>query len=184
MRLRLGVCLLVAAVLLGGAVAGAFAYQGFSADIVSAHGKETMTGKIYVGRDKMRFESAGMVSITRMDKKVVWLLMPTEKMYMEQAIRLDNVVPSAEPAAGEVERTLLGTETVNGKAANKYRITVQTDGKKHSMYHWLAADSGLPLKMAAIDGSWWQEYRNIQVGEPDTALFEVPAGYKKFAMGM
>ena len=166
------------------AAAGAFAQQGFSADIVSYAGKETMTGKIFVARDKTRFETAGMVTITRMDKKVVWMLMPTEKMYMEQAIRADNIVPSAEPVAGEVERTLLGTEAVNGQAANKYRVTVQAEGRKTSMYHWLAVDSGLPLKIGAIDGSWWQEYRNIKVGEPDAAFFELPDGYRKFAMGM
>lgn len=176
---------IMAAVLLcWAAAAGAFGYQGFSADIVSYASKETMNGKIIVSRDKMRFENAGMVTITRMDKKLVWLLMPSEKMYMEQSIRLDNVVPSAEPVAGEVERTLLGTEAVNGQAANKYRITIQVDGKKNSLYHWLAVDSGLPLKIGAIDGSWWKEYRNIKVGEPDASLFELPDEYKKFAMGM
>ena len=51
-------------------------------------------GKIFVAEDKMRVESAGTVSITRLDKKVVWLLMPTEKMYMEQDIRLQNIVPT------------------------------------------------------------------------------------------
>lgn len=185
MKCRMLASVILTAVLLcWAAAAGAFAYQGFSADIVSYAGKETMNGKIYVARDKMRFETAGMVSITRMDKKLVWLLMPTEKMYMEQNIRLDNIVPSAEPVAGEVERTLLGPEAVNGQAASKYRITVQTEGKKHSFYQWLAVDSGLPLKIGAIDGSWWQEYRNIKVGEPEAVLFEVPEGFKKFSMGM
>ena len=105
-------------------------------------------------------------------------------MYMEQAFRPENVVPSSEPTAGEVERTLLGTETVNGAAADKYRITVQTDGKRHTFLQWLAKDSLLPVKTAAEDGSWWQEYRNFKLGEPDPALFELPDGYKKFSMGM
>ncbi len=183
MKLRVCVCLVLVAALLAGAMAVAAAFQGFSADIVTAHGKQTMQGKIFVAGDKMRFETAGVVSITRMDKKVVWMLMPTEKMYMEQPIRLENVVPSSEPMAGEVERTLLGTETVNGQTANKYRITVQTDSRRHSFLQWLAADSALPLRTAAEDGSWWQEFRNIQVGVPDASLFEVPNGYKKFAMG-
>jgi hypothetical protein len=52
------------------------------------------------------------------------------------------------------------------------------------MLQWLMVDGGLPVKTAAEDGKWWQEFRNIKLGEPDADLFEVPAGYKKFAMGM
>ena len=184
MKSRLWVCLILTAELLCATMTVALAAQGFSADIVTAHGNQTMQGKIFVSGEKMRFETAGMATITRMDRKVVWLLMPSEKMYMEQAFRPENVVPSSEPTAGEVERTLLGTETVNGAVADKYRITVQTDGKRHTFLQWLAKDSLLPVKTAAEDGSWWQEYRNIKLGEPDPALFELPDGYKKFSMGM
>ncbi len=182
MKLRVCVCMVLVTALLVGTMAVAAAFQGFSADVVSGHGKQTMQGKIYVAGEKMRFETAGMVTITRMDKKIVWLLMPAEKMYMEQSIRPETFIPSSEPAAGEVERTLLGTETINGQTANKYRITVQTSGKRHSFLQWLATDSVLPLRTAAEDGSWWQEFRNIKEGVPDLALFEVPDGYKKFAM--
>lgn len=182
-RVRLALLLAVVAVclLMAGGVAAA---EGFSADVVSKYGQDTMNGKIYVAKDKMRFESAGMVTITRMDKQTVWLLMPSQKMYMEQGIRLDNVVPGSEPSAGEVARTLLGTETVNGYNANKYRVTVKVDRDRPSFLLWLAVDSSLPVKMAAEDGKWSQEYRNIVVGEPDAALFEVPDNYKKFSMSM
>lgn len=182
-RVRMALILAVMAIclLVAGGVAAA---QGFSADVVSKYGKETMNGKIYITKDKMRFETAGMVTITRMDKKVVWLLMPGEKMYMEQSIRLDNVVPSAEPSKDELERVLLGTETVNGYTANKYRVTVKVERDKNSFLMWLKTDNSLPVKMAAEDGKWSQEYRNIVEGEPDAALFEVPDNYKKFAMSM
>ncbi|MDT8903069.1 DUF4412 domain-containing protein [Anaeroselena agilis] len=184
MRVRFWACLIMTAALLCGTMSVALASQGFSADIVSAHGNQTMQGKIYVAGEKMRFETAGMATITRMDRKVVWLLMPSEKMYMEQQFRPENVVPSSETLSGEVERTLLGTETVNGMVADKYRITVQTDGKRHSFLQWLAKDSLLPVKTAAEDGSWWQEYRNVKAGEPDPSLFDLPEGYKKFSMGL
>ncbi len=183
MKVRLWVCLLLTAALLCGTMTVALA-EGFSADIVTAHGQQTMQGKIFVSGEKMRFEAAGMATITRMDKKVVWLLMPTEKMYMEQTFRPENVVPSSEPLSGEVERTLLGTETVNGQKVDKYRITVQNEGRKHTFLQWLAVDVKLPVRTAAEDGSWWQEYRNIKAGEPDPALFEVPDNYNKFSMSM
>lgn len=182
MKIRFGLCLIMAAVLALGTAAVASAYQGFDADVVSVNGKQTTQGKIFVSGDKMRLEKAGTTAITRMDQRVVWLLMPMEKMYIEQAFRPENIVPASEATAGEVDRTLLGTEAVKGKAANKYQITVKMDGKRSTFILWLAADSALPLKTAAEDGSWWQEYRNIVVGVPDPELFEVPAGYKKFAM--
>lgn len=163
---------------------GVAAANGFSADVVTYVGKETMQGKIFVAKDKVRVESAGTISITRMDKKVVWLLMPTEKMYMEQTVRPQNLVPSSDPMPDEMERTLLGSEMVNGYTTNKYRITVLIDKKKQSFLQWMAVESGLPVKMADEDGRWAQEYRNLKIGEPDAALFEIPDGYKKFGMSM
>jgi hypothetical protein len=159
---------------------------GFSADIVSCGGKEIMTGKIYLAGDKIRTEYSQMITIMRMDKKVIWMIMPEEKMYMEQPFDLSNIrnrVPSAEPAADEVERVLIGQEAVNGYAADKYRVTVKTPKGQSSHYMWLSGDPGMVMavKTAAIDGSWWQEFRNIQLGTPDDALFELPAGYSKMS---
>ena len=116
---------------------GLVSAQAFSADVVSYYGQDTMRGKIYISGDKMRVESGGTISITRMDKKVVWLLMPTERMYTEQAITLRNVVPSAYPSPYEVERTLLGREKVNGYECNKYRVTVKLDKQRQSFLQWL-----------------------------------------------
>ena len=179
MRRAVAMAVLLLCLVVFGGVAAAY---GFSADVVSYYGKETMQGKIFVSKDKMRFESAGTVSITRMDKKLVWLLMPTEKMYMEQDLRLQNLVPTSEPLPDELERTLLGSETVNGYLANKYRVTIRLDHQKQTYLQWLAVDSGWPVKMAAEDGKWIQEYRNLQIGDPDARMFEIPAGYQKFGM--
>lgn len=183
---RIGVVMILALLFaVGPVLTASAAFTGFSADVFTHHGKDTMQGKMYFAKDMMRFETAGMVSITRMDKKVVWLLMPTEKMYMEQAIRLENIVAAGtEAVPGEVERTLLGTETVNGYLTNKYKIVVQSEGRRQVMLQWLMVDGLLPVKTAAEDGRWWQEFRNIKLGEPDADLFEIPAGYKKFSMGM
>lgn len=182
---RIGLILALVFLLAGTAFVATAAAAGFSADVFTYHGKESMQGKMYFAKDKIRFETAGMVSITRMDKKVVWLLMPTEKMYMEQDIRLENIVAAgSEAVPGEVERTLLGTETVNGYLTNKYRIVVQSEGRRQAILQWLMVDGLLPVKTASEDGKWWQEFRNIKLGEPDPDVFEIPAGYKKFAMGM
>jgi hypothetical protein len=156
--------------------------SGFSADLVTVTGNEKMEGKVFVGNEKMRFETEDMITITRIDKQVIWMLMPSEKMYMEQRVSKGNVVPSNEPAPGELERVHLGTEMVGGKAADKYRITVNNNGQKDEFFQWIAKDSGFPVKMAAVDGSWWQEYRNLVIGEPPSSVFELPAGYQKMQM--
>lgn len=156
--------------------------QSFSADVVFKSDKEVTTGKMYAAAQKMRMDMQGMITITRLDKKLVWMIMPEEKMYMEMPIRPGNYVPSAEAMEGEVERVLIGSDTVDGKAASKYRVTVSTEGKKDSFYQWMATDSGFPVKMAALDDSWSQEYRNLVIGEPAAALFEPPAGYTKMSM--
>lgn len=164
------------------AMAAAF---GFSADVVSGDGKEVMSGKIYISDDKMRTEFSEMISIVRVDKKVVWMLMPEEKMYMETVFQMSpkHQIPKAEASPDEVERVFIGKETVNGYATDKYRVTVKGH-KEGSHYVWISTDLGLPLpvKSAALDGSWWQEYRNIKVGSPNASLFEIPSGYQKVDM--
>jgi hypothetical protein len=183
MRFRLGVCFVLAALLLGAATV-ALAFQGFSADVVSVSGNQTTHGKIFVAGDKMRLEKGGTTLITRLDQKVVWLLMPAQKMYMEQGFRPENIVPAPEATAGEAERTLLGKEAVNGRMANKYLVAVKMDGKRSSFLLWVASDAPLPLKTADEDGAWSQEYRNFAVEALDPAMFEIPAGYKNFAMSL
>ena len=180
-RVSVGLALIMLSLLVLGGVAAA---QGFSADVVMQFEKQTMQGKIYISTGKMRYESAGTITITRMDKNLVWILMPTAKMYMEQTIKPQNIIPGADKVAGEVERTLLGQETVNGYLCDKYHITMKIDNKASAFFLWLAVDSGLPVKMADGDGKWMQEYSNITVGNPADSLFELPAGYQKFGMSM
>jgi len=158
------------------------AAQSFSADIVMKSGNDVTTGKVFVAPQKMRMEMEGMITITRMDLKLIWMIMPEEKMYMEMAIKPGQHIPSSDKMEGEVERVLVGSHTIDGKAASKYRITVNTNGQKESFYQWIASDSGFPVKMAALDNSWSHEYRNLVMAEPAASLFELPGGYTKMSM--
>lgn len=154
----------------------------FSADIYSSDGQN---GKIYMDTDKIRTETREMISIIRQDKKLVWLLMPEEKQYMEQVLNSASInqkhIPSNEPAADEVERVFILRETINGYVSDKYKITVN---EQVSHYEWISSDPGItmPVKTAAINGSWWNEYRNISLATPNPALFEIPPDYTKMSM--
>ncbi|CQR74856.1 hypothetical protein SOV_08770 [Sporomusa ovata DSM 2662] len=163
--------------------------MSFSADIVSSDdGKTIKKEKIYMTNSKVRVETDEMVNILRMDKKLVWMLMPEDRMYMEQEFNLATAknqkqTPTAEPPADEDEKIFILRETVNGYVADKYQINAK---KQDSHYIWLSSDPGIMMqvKTAAIDGSWWQEFRNIRLGEPDPVLFEIPDGFSKMSMAM
>ncbi len=161
--------------------------MSFSADIVSSDDGRTITKqKMYMTNNKVRMESSDMVNIMRMDKKLVWILMLEDKMYMEQPYTLTNANNNktnmtAEPPADDVEKIYITRETINGYSADKYRITIK---KQDPHYIWISSDPGITMqvKTAAIDGSWWQEFRNISLGEPDPAIFEIPSGFEKMSM--
>jgi len=119
-----------------------------------------------------------------MDKKVVLILMPEQKMYMEQVFDPSKAMASSEKVEGEIERAPLGKDTVNGRAADKYKVTYQIEGSKSEMFQWIESGSNLPVKSAAVDGSWSVEYMNIKTGPQPDSLFEVPADYEKFSMDM
>lgn len=154
----------------------------FSADMVSSSPQGSMKAKIYVSGEKSRFEMPGAVSINRMDKKVIWMLMLREKMYMEQPLDPQTAMSTQEKLDGEIERTVIGKEAVSGINATKYRVTYETVGRRDAVFQWIDDANKFPVKTAALDGSWWSEFRNIRTSPQDPALFEIPAGYKKFAI--
>jgi len=155
----------------------------FSSDIVSTSKAGKVAGKIFVTQDKIRTEMAGASSIVRMDKKVAWIIMPGQNMYMEQPIDPAMVASSAsEKMPGEIERKMLGSEQVDGRPANKYRITYESNGIRQSILQWSDTATSFPVKVSAEDGSWAMEYKNLKIGAPDPSLFEIPEGYSKMSM--
>lgn len=160
----------------------------FSADTVTTHkGDGKTTGKIYYKADRFRMdmESPQKVSmITRMDKKVIWNIMHSEKMYMEMPFDLKNKPMVEEKFEGEIERKHVGNETVDGHPTKKYLITYKSGTRKEQVYQWWATDVNFPIKTSAVDGSWVSEFENIKFGSQPDSLFEVPAGYQKFQFQM
>ena len=153
----------------------------FSADMVStAHGRST-TSKIFAKDQMFRMESKGAptYSIVRGDKHVAWLVIPDQKSYMETKSNPSQEPRAEEKVRGEISRQLLGTETVDGHPTQKYEITYMDGDKPEKMHQWMATDIKLPVKMAAVDGVWTIEYKNIKMGSQPASLFETPSGYRK-----
>src|SRR3990167_1937853 len=97
--------------------------QEFSADMVSRTGKEIVNAKIYVAKDKVRMEMPESVMIIRRDKNLTWMLMPVDKMYMEQLVNMSSAPKVAKEFEGETERVAMGAEPVDGASADKFKVT-------------------------------------------------------------
>ena len=118
----------------------------YSADATVENEEGTMKQKIFVTPTKERKEmltgsGEGAVQIFRYDNKVMWMLMPSENMYMEYSI---GAGPSrgSDTSQWTYEDTAMGEETLNGVRVTKYKtIATSTDGKKYGGFSWRTACS-------------------------------------------
>lgn len=182
---------LVAWGLAGAALAVQPAPVDYSADEIMETAEMSVEGPAYYSggkeRREMLIEGMRQIMITRPDKKVMWTLMPEQRMYME--IKLGDAGAGQGDLSGyEVEQTTVGPEEVNGVMTTKSKI-VMTGRKGDKMGgFWWTSNEGIVVKMdvIAIDkGSKARikkELKNINVGSQDAALFEIPAGYEKMSM--
>jgi len=127
------------------------------------------------------------ISIMRYDRKVLWSLLPEQKMYFEMPIPA-----GAELAAGmkdmmkdvQVKRESLGSEQVGGYLCDKTRMTVTWQGITSTTIEWAAKElGGFVVKRQDEKLGEITEYKNIQIGPQDPSLFELPPGYTKMNMG-
>ncbi len=159
----------------------------FSATVVNRMESRETQGKIYMKGEKMRRDLAAgervRIAIVRPDLKVMWMLMPGEKAYMEMPFSkasLEQMMGMSKERQAEMK--LLGPETVNGYETEKYETTVKGPGQVVKSYVWVAKKFGVPIKMVSQDGKFTMEYRDIKEGGVPEAVFEIPQGYKKMTM--
>ena len=156
----------------------------FSADLFLKQAGETITGKVYVKGDKIRQESIQQgekqVMIFRFDKDIVWLLMPSEKIYMEmsskEGVAYDPQLDQNIKDKAQVK--LLGKETVNGYECDKYQY-IYHDTSMGTSTQWISRKLNYPIKTEykSPSGDMLTEYKNIQEGNVQNSLFEVPGDY-------
>jgi len=167
----------------------------YSADSTIQNEEGTIQQKVYVTPTKERKEMLtgagdGGIQIFRYDTKVMWILMPSEHMYMEHSMtgsRPQGQGP--DPSQWTYEDTAMGEETLNGVRVTKYKtIATSTDGKKYGGFSWRTSQ-GISIKQDLLykEGNekkrMLTELTNVQVGRQDPKLFEIPEGFTKFDMG-
>ena len=157
----------------------------YSGDRVIESAQGTFTQKVYSasGKERMEMDMGGMqsVMILRPDKKVGWMLMPAQRMYMELDLsQAKQQAGSGPPEDVTIEK--VGTETVEGHATTKYKMLMRD--KSAGGFMWFT-DDGIPVKMDLLSKDGKQKsritmtLRNLDIGKQDASLFELPAGYSK-----
>jgi outer membrane lipoprotein-sorting protein len=200
MNVDLKACL-VAVTLLAAPAAMAATPMSSTAEYSADSSMETefgaMKSKIYHAPNKERREMSqggeNMIMILRQDKKIMWNVMPSQRMYMEMALQGggDNRQGGADINNYNIEQTVVGEETVNGVKTTKSKVIMKPksgNGTKMGGFMWITKD-GIPVKtdVIAVDGNkkarMKLELTNLKVGKQDPGLFEPPAGYTKMDMG-
>ncbi len=176
----------------------------FSADMQmtsarNAGGTRDMAGKIYFGQGHMRMDMQGAVPgggqsviISDFKTQTTDILMPAQMMYMEhhagdisghRHMAWSDIRPLADPhnpCASDPGTTCknMGVEEVNGRTCDHWQIT-DKEGKVSNV--WVDQKLHFPIKTVTQDSTW--ELTNINEGEPDASLFQIPPGYHKMDMG-
>ncbi len=165
----------------------------YSADATIQTDESTMQQRVYVTPTKERKEMLtgagdGAVQIFRYDSKVMWQVMPSEKMYMEHQIGMGKSKGN-DPSQWDFEETVMGEETLDGMKVTKYKtIATSTDGKKYGGFSWRTKE-GINIKQDLLykEGNekkrMFTELKNVKIGQQDPQLFEIPKDFNKFDMG-
>ncbi|MDY6972971.1 MAG: DUF4412 domain-containing protein [Thermodesulfobacteriota bacterium] len=159
----------------------------FTADMVQDTGRGVINGKIFVKGDNLRQEmnlvETNQIMIFRGDKGVVWMLMPTRKMYIEMPATSEARAMhqfDQEKLEKMASKESLGKEAVNGYTCMKNRYTYY-DKPSSTMTQWFSEKLNFPLRMEAKSpsGRVITEYKNLEEKVVSDALFEIPPDYKK-----
>jgi hypothetical protein len=159
----------------------------YRADTVMESADGQMRGRVFASGRKERREfvvnGREHVMILRKDRGVSWVLMPEQRMYLENAIDGDGL-PEGHFAGGRLERERLGEESVNGAQATKYRVHGATpDGESFEGTMWLTAQE-IPVRVVTGEGRERvrMELSNLKVGPVEASRFEIPSGYSRFEL--
>lgn len=156
----------------------------FSADLVTVENGKTVTGRVFVKGDKARHEFAAeggtRVIIFRMDKNLVWTLLPGNECI--EIAGLGSPVNLGQPMAVDCDKVGLGAQTVNGHVCDVVEYVYKRKSLG-SLIQWVSQKLCHVIRAEVKDArgkaTLVTEYRNIREEQLPDSLFEVPSGYTK-----
>jgi hypothetical protein len=124
-----------------------------------------------------------VVSIMRPDK------LQTSIVYPEMQSLLTLPLPKADAdvvlKTPQIEKTVLGKETLNGRACVKHKVLIKSEnGQTVSATVWNASDlKDFPVQIETVekDSISILRFKEVQFVKPDARQFETPASYKQYA---
>jgi hypothetical protein len=159
----------------------------YSADSTVGSGDHARLGRLWRTRQALRHESTeqgqSQIIIARLDRGLAWLVVPALRVSIETDIGGLGGLAGLLGGAGKAQP--LGSETVEGQRAGKYRVTV--DDAKAGRFDGLVWSTGQGVVLR-IDGEGEHagqrgrvllSFRNIRIGPQDDALFEPPSGFNR-----
>jgi len=153
--------------------------EPYSADLVTITGGRRSISKVYVGDSRLRTEATTgkvqIVTITRLDEKIVYVLLPVLKLFVEKPLVEEDGILAyvSDPNA---KREFVGTETVKDQSCDKYKMMV----RGQVFYVWINKSSHTPLMMFSPETKTQIEWTNVQVGPQPVELFKPPGDFQKF----
>jgi hypothetical protein len=157
----------------------------FSALMQVTDAGKVVTGKIFVHDGKMRQEfndeEGQTITIVRPDKKVVWVVIPRDRAYMELPLKPKLPGQFIQMPPDAMNKRQVGKDRLQGYDTEKYEIAVRDGSGLEQQTFWLAPKLGVPVKMECRARQFCLEYKAIKEGKVADRLFEVPPGYQKLA---
>ena len=153
-------------------------------------GKVEKAGTINVGRAgfliNMVSEGQKVSSLFKWNSETVWSLMHDQKMYMEMSQEQIGWEPYEDRACrGYANEEKQGSETLAGRATEKWRCTDQTavapGGTPSDATVWYDPELQFGVKSVEDNGNIF-EIRDIERGAQAASLFKVPDDYQKLDM--
>lgn len=150
--------------------------------------QEPAPSKFYKDGDKLRIQPlpSGIITITRKDKNLVWIINPENKTYVEQLYSEAKIRVSEIYLSGQ--RVKIGEETIDGHPCIKYEFT-PTNQPEVKTIEWQAKDlRNFPIRLEGYYKNHkgksvkaLTQHKDIDFNKPAAELFELPKNAKRVA---
>ena len=130
------------------------------------------------GMKQMGMDQMVILALPEKEQSATYMVFPNLKSYC------DMPNPNKGSTDGTLEKTELGSDTVEKHACKKSKLTFTgKDGKTAEAIIWEAVDlKDFPIQYQTVENgqTTTTTFSDIKMDKPDASLFELPAGYKKF----
>ena len=127
------------------------------------------------GKDASQSPMGRMTMLNRGDKKTGYTLYPNVQKYM---VNTETTEQGEKP---KVEKTKVGTETIDGHPCDKFKVVITYKSEKpQEGFIWNARDLGgmtIKSEVENKDFKMTTELKNIVLKSSPASVFEIPQGY-------